>query len=502
MLKRNCLAFLVVSFLVAFARADDLVGLLARCRQASPHLETRVELQRKDGNWAAAEVAGLNWSMSEFVRWADIPTIESIELQSGRPMSGEGIRKLAALPQLRRMTPYGTFTEEGVRAIFSLRPLEELDLTHTEISNAMSDDYLRQLQDLVNLRHLSIHVYRRELRYLRQLKKLPHLDLGLFNDDKDWDLSDLKGLTSLRIHGLSSATLASLETLPALETLDVFAFVPDPAKRDLSVLRKLQALQISATRFDPAHPIRLPAQLQRIQLRPELASEIDFASAKCIRHVQLDFEVDYLAVDGTPQPIDLKWLSSLNELSELTLLNPLVENVKAVPRIWPLRTVKLIGGSPCKIVSDEVLQAVTNWSQLEALTVKDAFTVKDLKCLESLHNLQRLELEGQFTQLKLTAEMLDGIWRLKRLRVLALPACDVEADCLDRALPHIGARVDLEELSLTGPLSDAALCSLESLKKLRVLDLRLCSGYTDEGLARLVRSLPNLRVLKLASRRE
>ena len=505
--RRICCALAILVSFSAAARADDMSDLLARCRQASQHGDAKVTLQRKDGTWAVTELWGLNLDESDFARWAGFSTIESIELQSGDPMDGQGIRKLTALPRLRRMTPVGSITEDGVRAIFSLRQLEDLDLNHTEASDARSYALLQHLQDLVNLRRLRIDIYRPGLAHLKPLKSLAQLELRLYlfynNDNDDWDLSDLKNLTSLKIFSLSSATLASLEPLARLTTLDVFAFVPDPAKRDLSVLGNLEALQISRARTDPANLIRLPGKLQRLCLRPKIVPEIDLTSAKRIRHVEVDLLFDDDRIDETGKPNDMQWLTSLSDVTELTLSIPVLEDVNAIPRMKSLRTINLKGNqSRRRPIGDEIMKAIAQWSQLETLTIEHAFDVTDLKCLASLPNLRRLELKGIFTQLKLTTNMLDSIWQLKRLRVLQLPVCDVEADCLDGALPRIGALVDLEELSLVGPLSDAALGSLDSLKKLRVLDLRLCSGYTDDGLAALTKSLPNLEVLKLVASRQ
>ena len=57
---------------------------------------------------------------------------------------------------------------------------------------------------------------------------------------------------------------------------------------------------------------------------------------------------------------------------------------------------------------------------------------------------------------------------------------------------------NLQELCLKGEVTDKTLKNLADLKKLHRLDLSWSHGYTDRGLAELVKSLPALKSLVLS----
>ena len=66
----------------------------------------------------------------------------------------------------------------------------------------------------------------------------------------------------------------------------------------------------------------------------------------------------------------------------------------------------------------------------------------------------------------------------------------------------IGALSELTEMTLIGTVTDAELKNLAGLKKLKQLDLSNCQGFSDVGLAELVKSLPELKTVVWAWRRE
>ena len=100
-----------------------------------------------------------------------------------------------------------------------------------------------------------------------------------------------------------------------------------------------------------------------------------------------------------------------------------------------------------------------------------------------------------------TAKGLDNVWKLTQLRCALQLSLFPETSPLvgEEALARIGAMSELEELSIGrsgGTVTDKGLKHLASLTKLRSLDLGSCGGYTDEGLASLMRALPNLQEVK------
>ena len=104
-----------------------------------------------------------------------------------------------------------------------------------------------------------------------------------------------------------------------------------------------------------------------------------------------------------------------------------------------------------------------------------------------------------------TSKTLAGISELKHLRVpwiFTLSAIASTPFLHDTVAPRMKAMSDLEELSLSFVVRlkgepDEGLRNLAALKNLRTLDLGSVEGYTDEGLASLIRALPNLRLLKV-----
>jgi hypothetical protein len=99
---------------------------------------------------------------------------------------------------------------------------------------------------------------------------------------------------------------------------------------------------------------------------------------------------------------------------------------------------------------------------------------------------------------KITGKSLTGLSDLKALRKLTLVL--PRGVPVDDVLARVKALEELEELAVAGPLTDVGLKNLEALKKLRILDLTDNTGYTDDALASLMSSLPNLQVVKVVYR--
>jgi hypothetical protein len=136
--------------------------------------------------------------------------------------------------------------------------------------------------------------------------------------------------------------------------------------------------------------------------------------------------------------------------------------------------------------------------QLESLKIESGWKIGDegLAALHKFTDLQRLELKWLE---KVSVAGLENIWKLNGLRALDIDFSDSTIDAsAGIILEHIGTMTELEELTLHGPVTDEGLKNLSNLKKLRRLVLMGSEGYTNEGLASLMRALPNLQEIKLA----
>ena len=94
------------------------------------------------------------------------------------------------------------------------------------------------------------------------------------------------------------------------------------------------------------------------------------------------------------------------------------------------------------------------------------------------------------------------LWALSGLEKLTLRLSEALGGAEYDPLLGIGALSELKEMKLIGTVTDAELKNLAGLKKLKQLDLSRCHGFSDVGLAELVKSLPELKTVVWAWRRE
>jgi hypothetical protein len=271
----------------------------------------------------------------------------------------------------------------------------------------------------------------------------------------------------------------------------------------LAVLTGLKWLKIGNIRHDDCQQLRvsLPSNLQRLDMQNKQLRNVGYQSCKHLASLELGVAVMpgvFGPADFTP--LDSKWLASLKELRELKLIDPMERHVRAIAALTSLRglslqTVEYAG------VEDTGMRLLAGLSQLESLTVKDWCggevgnrpIDEGLDVLGKLPNLRRLALSG-FR--KVTPKGLENVWRLTQLRALRLDFFPESAALIDdKALDHISAMVELEELSIgetSGMVTDRGIKGLASLKKLRRLNLSRIAGYSDDALGSLMKALPNL----------
>ena len=84
------------------------------------------------------------------------------------------------------------------------------------------------------------------------------------------------------------------------------------------------------------------------------------------------------------------------------------------------------------------------------------------------------------------------------MRVLGFAPYNCRAD--EGFMARVKGLAGLEELTFGGKVSDEELRSVAALKQLRRLDLSHASGFTDVGVAWLLKALPALEMLKVTVR--
>jgi Leucine-rich repeat (LRR) protein len=433
----------------------------------------------------------------------DSAAIETIAPVRGA--SPEVIRKLAALPGLRRVVTHAPVTEAQLEAICSLARVEELELSIYS-GRRQGDKGMSHLGSLINLRRLNLSgagVSDSSLPYIRSLKSLEELNL-LFNygvtDAGLRALGCLVNLRSLEVSGLGPLGLSALRNLPRFERLEVTVFDPGDGDPDLSALRGLKWLRICSVHGDGTPPLRLPQHLQRLHTDFEMMAKLDLQSARHIEWLRIDTtpsngeeEIE----NGTGPSRDWEWLRSLPELKELTVTNVERGDLPAIAEITSLKGLTLRGSESClSFLKDTDLKTLAGLRELESLSIYGSASERGMDVLRGFTRLRQLDIQA----LALTPEGMGAVWELRRLRSLKLRLRDPALHgSVDAILARMKALPELEELSLSASLTDSQLGALADLAKLRRLDLSRADGYTAGGLADLMNAMPNLRELTFTS---
>lgn len=502
--------------------AGDPGTVLKACKEACASLPGVVDVtfRRHEAKWRPTSL-----DCSFRVRVTDavvapltrFTTLERLTLAARGPdldtvhrLSARGIRGLASPRELRRLALPWAWIESDLAPVCAFTMLDSLDLHNRQLGERTASDDLDRLKVLHNLRKLNLVLDQLDDKSVDRILALTGLeDLTLrANEISDAGLAKLKALRNLRVLAISRLgpnTLNAIRQIPRLDHLSVEEYRPLPETADLSVLTDMKWLTI--LNISPQQPvrIRLPATLRRLDVENQHVKILDFQLATHVEHLELDVAVAHTVFGPRDfTPLDSKWLGSLRELRELTLIDPTQEHVNAIAGLKSLRALTL---RPLEYASvlDEGMRMLAGLKQLESLTVADNYYGRPgnkpidegLDVLPKLPRLRRLALTG-FPMV--TAKGLENVWKLTQLRALRLSLFDEACKLVDdAALAHIGAMSELEELSIGesgGTVTDKGLKNLATLTKLRRLDLGSCRGYTDEGLASLIRALPNLQELK------
>ncbi len=508
---RSLFVYPILVCICTSSRAEDSRRLLVQSSEACANLPAgaTITLRREEGAWrvAALRLSADHVTDSDLERLGHLTTLDTLELIGTSRISAKGLRSVASLRALRRLALPGNLNESGLKVIASLRMLEDLDMSGSYGEERIRDDELVHLRGLRSLRRLSLAglgLSDRSLEHIRSLKALEELNLSHNADITDAGVAQLSTLDNLRclhLDKLGPTGLSALKDLTHLERLVVRVYVFSADRPAFSDLRSVKWLEVYGVADDNGRQVGLPENLRRLDVSLTSLDKLNLKSAPHLMHVGLDL--------GSPSArrqrlVDAHSLRALPRLTELTLVDVTDQDMSAVAGRKSLRSLSL--ESVCSAtIGDSGLKALTGLHELESLRIANALNATDsgMDALGTLANLRRLEL---MNIPEVSVKGLTKIGQLKPLRALSLTPTysgETTKEFVDSLVMRIQGMSELEELSLTHVeenLTDKAMSQLTTLKRLRVLDITGCSGYTDEALASVMTALPNLQVVKRSYR--
>lgn len=438
---------------VAISHANDFDTVLTQCRDAfgkSPS-HASLSMERNRGDWHLTGAAMTFRDATEAARLPIMTDICSLELFGSVPISSEGINRLTALRRLRRLDLSRISFQQEYFLEF-LKPLKDIDELHVALGGRVTDVGIGELKGLRNLR-------------------------------------------SLQVSYLNAPILSALKDIPNLERLDADVWPDAGGKIDLSVLQSLKWLRMRY--LDPTQgPLRLPKRLQCLAVENNLVVNLDLSSAPHIEEVVVHVLPPSAGKeDGVPNSdSDLKWLTRLPELTRLYVQEAGRKQVEVIASLTRLRSLEcFLGCSPAverePMYGEEALKAIAALRELQSLTFYATVTDEEMNILRGFPDLRHL---GGVSYSAATANRLGELTHLSSMR-LRLEASEGAQSAV---LASLATLMALEDLSLNGKVTDAEMAGIRRLKRLRHLDLRGASGFTDGGLAALIKSLPELKTLE------
>lgn len=525
-----------VACLCATARCGEIEAVLSQVRRAceNPRVypdETTAE--RNEEGWRVTglviDVIRTDLADADLKRISELTSLERLEFW-GSPFSTDSCwRRLGHLPRLRHLGLGKGAREQTLTSLAALNSLEGLNM-RMSYGDYPGDAAVARLRDFAHLKSLTLADWATDatLDHVQGLSGLENLSLIRSRNIGEAAVCDLEKLTNLRsleVYELSPKGVAALSALPRLESLTFECWSPDGGVVDLSALSGLKSLTLGDMRevVGNIHKslkgegvvvrARLPLGLQRLQigrggcytLLAEVLELVDPLPPN-IESISIAFYGDFPSTTGrTTVPDRLGMFLKLNEVKLADIpYEDVAARLGSIPR---LRSLELLQ-SPCGGVTwnAEGIAGLATLQGLQSLVIEDVSAMNDdaiylgraqIDALTRLKNLRRFELLGSPT---VTLDALEAVPKLKCLEVLALCLPQETPDgSVAKGLAGLGSLVHMRELTLEGHVTDAGLAALAQLKGLRRLALcgeRETDGYTDGGLAALVKSLPELKVVK------
>ncbi len=536
----------------AAAEFDDVFRQLRSVCVGEAHCAGKFERENADWYIVSLDFATKQLTDGDFQRIGELKTLERLGLEGGEiHATSEGWHSLNSLNRLvgislphcldanafkagwdpralsgiqKLSLPFRASDEvlQGLAGLCKLRSLAYYeDEEPYKRSQQTSDASMAKLADFPDLQRLvlpSQELGPVSLGHIIGLKKLEELDLiGSSGIIVSWvteagthRLSGLSNLRSLCINTLDQKGADALENLREFQRLQIAGSRAESL--DLSRFNSIQSLTL-ATDMRPwawGKPLQWPPNLQSLCMSAWVIDDggtgksvLRHALPASVCSVRLRLFQGSPGICVTPREVgerkasDLTWLKTLPNLAELELLDPLPEDFESILALTHLRRLALTSNGRGVSVTEKQIENLDKLGQLESLTLL-------LECRTGAALGAIAEIKG-LRELKIGAARpgITKLWALSGLEKLSLWLPEaVGGTAVDDPLLGIGALSELKEMTLRGTVTDGGLKNLAGLKKLTLLDLSGCDGFSDVGLAELVKSLPELKTVFWAWHRE
>ena len=406
--------------------------------------------------------APLRWLVAN----GDLGPITTVRLEGCR-QPGDSLAALADLPDLQRLyLPNSAVTDDHLQHVAGLTGIRRLALWRTQITARG----FRHLAGLENLELLDIHGSRVSEEALPHLARLPHLR---------------QIITTMTFTDRGLACLCTFAQHPRiLRGKVVVEGVTNRGMADLGALTSIQELDIRNSH------VSAEGYAQLVRLR--LLAGLDISGATCddasLAQIHRIASLRSLSVHSRPAQVSLGGIMRCwgEQISRMRML------------LTPGRRAVEFGGR-------------------EGLSASVSFAAADLVSLAQCRNCESMILRAD----KLDEEVLAGIGRMTNLTTLGLlysdgtdwvgPGPGVRPDLTgasnhlpalarlkhlllecwsldDDQLGFLNALPALEQLRLFQlPISGAGFGQVRENCRLRRVDLAMCPGFDDDGLAELLR---------------
>lgn len=488
-----------------YADSKDVSLPVERVRVACGDLSgVRIVFRRNQNEWAISEITLPNGGQSDedVARLANVSELRCLKIMDDAPnyanISPHGLEQLSRLKELRHLRLPRKVTPLHLKAIGRVESLMTLDLT---FCNEVGSEGLGELARLSNLKGLIVQevgLTDAAIDKISQLTTLEKLDVSN-NSISDVGLKKIIGLQALRElnvcnTGVDGRGLAALALLRSIERLSIGGHDGAISGLDLSRFHSLKCVNYGVDVGEGDFGRNIPRNLEGIRAPVEVVAKQEWGSdGQHIRACEIysyRYNVDHKA---TVRQVT----SRFPHLTRLVVEGALVRNLRDVVTTESISEVVMktaIGVSDGDIVNVEWLKDV------ESVRIMNAYRIGDdgLAALGKIEGLQQLELLGMRRN-AVSADGVAHIGGLKHLRRLVFgwapgETCVISEDVFS-AMRHMHG---LESLSIDGAeISKAGLTAIAEAKRLRVLGLTNCSGFTIEDASRLVRELPNLQTLEM-----
>lgn len=411
-----------------------------------------------------------------------LPNLRWLQIKTDR-IHGPGLAELVHCPRLERLCLSATngLTDRHIRYLEGLRHLKSL--TFWGSADRLTDASLASIAQLENLEELYFILTGPKftgtgLAHLKRFKHLCKLDLGFTQISDARYLMELPRLEFAKPVALTAENMKALSSLRHLKSLGITLPSPPDGSIDdpvaasylgaLSSLEELSFCGSAPGRFVSDEEVACLESLGCLKkLYIDGSKHLTDRSLTSISKLDQLESLDFGVFDNEGVS-----KSGLKQLSGLTNLHTL--DVKVHP---------VVTGPANEVTLDFSTLTNLNTLALSGISLKDA----DLASLAGLQHLECLTLEGTFTEGGL--RFLRNLSNLKHLSISGL-SCTA-----GHHLDYLGSLVKLNDLTLRGRITDAALRSMAGLPSLWSLRVVTNEPIWPKTVTHLKQNLPAIEYI-------